>query len=126
MRIHAFYFFLTVRKAWDDLCDWIAILQLGLTLDKDPIATVLGWPETKNLAPVTVRLHSVVVHSTYQTYCKIGDQDPIQKDELHWMIVLSFQRQAKTELTRARLKDNANKHIPLNSGNRCAPGPDEH
>ncbi|KAG0013303.1 hypothetical protein BGZ82_002184 [Podila clonocystis] len=83
-------------------------------------------PETKNLAPVAIHLHSVVAHSIYRTYCKIGDQDLIQKDEFQWMIVLSFQRCAKTELTQVRLKDNANKHIPRNSGNRCAPGPDEH
>lgn len=50
-----------------------------------------------------------MVHSIYRTFCKIGDKEPIQRDELLWMIVLSFQRRAKT-------KDNVTKHMPRNTG----------
>ncbi|KAF8988577.1 hypothetical protein BGZ52_007872, partial [Haplosporangium bisporale] len=35
---------------------------------------VLGWPETKNLLPVVVHFHSVVVHPIYSTFYKIGDK----------------------------------------------------
>ncbi|KAF9383928.1 hypothetical protein CPB97_006123 [Podila verticillata] len=75
---------------------------------------------------VVVHLHSVVVLSIYRTFCKIGDKDPIQRDELLWMIVLPFQRRAKTELRRAKINDNATKHMPRNTGNLCAPGPNEY
>ncbi|KFH73664.1 hypothetical protein MVEG_00878 [Podila verticillata NRRL 6337] len=77
------------------------------------------------MKPLLIHLHSVVAHSIYRTFCKLGDKEPIQKDELLWMSVLSFQRRAKTELVRAKTKDIEAMRNPRNTGNRCAPGPDD-
>ncbi|KAG0009636.1 hypothetical protein BGZ82_003922, partial [Podila clonocystis] len=94
-------------------------------LSKDPVESVLGWPRTKAMPPVLIHLHSVVAHSIYRILRKIGDKETIQKDELLWMTVLSFQRRAKTELVRAKIKDSEAARNPRNTGNRSAPGPDD-
>lgn len=124
-RLHAFYFCPQVKQAWDDLRSWIRTLSPSTMLGSDPVDTILGWPNTKHVTPLLIHLHSVVAHSIYRTFCKLGDQEPIQKDELLWMTVLSFQRRAKTELVRAKIKDTEAMRNPRNTGNRCAPGPDD-
>lgn len=124
-RLHAFYFCPQVKQAWDDLHSWITTLSPSTKLSKDPMETILGWPKTKHVTPLLIHLHSVVAHSIYRTFCKLGDQETIQKDELLWMMVLSIQRRAKTELVRAKLKDMEAMRNPRNTGNRCAPGPDD-
>ncbi|KAG0012942.1 hypothetical protein BGZ82_002346 [Podila clonocystis] len=102
---------------------WAESLQPSIELDKDPVVTVLGWPETKNPFPVAIHFHSLVAHSIYQTYGKIGDKRPIKNDEFRWKIVLSFQRRAKTEMKHTRPKDEAAKQRFWKAGNQRAPSP---
>lgn len=80
---------------------WIDTLCPDLELHKDLVAIILRWPETKDLPPVVIHLHSVIVHSIYRTFCKIGNKETIWNDYLLWIILLSFQQRAKTELIHA-------------------------
>ena len=97
---------------WDELREWIAVLFPHLDLDTDPTTTILGWPSTPLLPPLLIHLHSVAVNSIYRVYCKIGDDENVHPDDLRWMVILSFQRRAKTELTRAQIKDTARANNP--------------
>lgn len=71
-------------------------LSPSTQLSKDPVESILGWFQTKNMPPVLIHLYSVVVHSIYRIFCKIRDKRNIQKDELLWMTVLSFHTTTST------------------------------
>ncbi|KAG0016317.1 hypothetical protein BGZ81_011301 [Podila clonocystis] len=113
------------NNSGEHLHSWITTLSPSTQLSKDPVESILGWPRTKTMPPVLIHLHSVVVHSIYRIFCKIGDKEIMKEDELLWMIVLSFQRRAKTELVRANTKDIEAARNPRNTGNQSAPGPED-
>ena len=112
--LHAFYFCPTVFALWQEVKGWLRTIYPRIPLYDDPVATILGWPDIPDVTRLVLHIHSVTVASIFRDYCKVADKEPVLPDDLRWMVVLSLQRRAKTELVRALLKDAEIVNAPRN------------
>ncbi|CAO3571886.1 unnamed protein product [Mortierella alpina] len=102
---HAFYSCPSVLALWNQTIEWIRQMLPQLQLSIDPNQLLLAWPATKQLPPLAIHLHSVVTHSIYRTYCKLGDGEKLFPNQLMWMAISGLQTRARTELERAKTRE---------------------